>query len=315
MGAGMSSHAAGTLTAGPARVRPWLELLRVPNLATVPGDPLVGAVLASAVSGQPVPFRAAAGTAGAALCLYMAGLVLNDLHDLPDDRLRRPERPLPRGVISTRAAWRGFVVLAAAGLAAAGWVSGGTLIAGLGLLALICLYDLRAKSSPTWACLVMGLCRGANVLLGAAAMDRPGPALLPAAAWTLYIGAVTWLSRREDEVQRPGIPVLMPPLAMLAGGAAAWAPCWPLSIPVLAASAGCAILALWPATRLSLGLFRRDAPPALARAAVGRYIGILLPWQAALVVLGGTLPTAGAALALLVLWPASRRLARRFNAS
>lgn len=298
------------------RRQAWLQLLRLPNLATVPGDPLAGAVLAAAATGAPMPtLRQALAVAAAALCLYMAGLVLNDLHDLPDDRLRRPERPLPRGLISLSAAWCSFVLLALLGLGAAALAGSGALLAGLVLLALVCLYDLRAKASPRLACLVMGLCRGASVVLGAAALGRPDVAALPAAAWTLYIGTVTWLSRGEDEIQRPGLPILLLPVAMGVGWLSAWVLVWPCRGAGLVVSAGCAAVGLWTATRRSLALLRHDVPPATARAAVGGSIGLLLPWQAGLVVLGWTPAAALAAGALLLLWPVSRRLARRFSPS
>jgi 4-hydroxybenzoate polyprenyltransferase len=293
----------------------WLQLFRVPNLPTVPGDPLVGAVLAAVAAGREVSARQASGVALASLFLYMAGLALNDLHDLPADRLQRPERPLPRGVVSVRSAWLAFALLAALGVAAAASAGRAAALASLGLLALVCLYNLRAKAHAASACLVMGLCRGASLLLGAWALGRPQAALLPASALTLYIAAVTWLSRREDEAQRPGPFVLLPPLAVAGGCGAAWLT---LGMTVerlpLAALAG-AGLATWMALQISLELFRHTVGPGPARAAVGRFIRVLLPWQAALLFLGGTPTTSALAVALLLAWPGSRRLSRRVSAS
>jgi 4-hydroxybenzoate polyprenyltransferase len=287
----------------------------LPNLPTVPGDPLVGAVLAATAAGQDLPARPALGVALAALFLYMAGLVLNDLHDLPDDRLHRPERPLPRGLVSVRAAWLAFVLLATLGIAMAATAGRSAAAGGLVLLALICLYTLRAKARPASACLVMGLCRGASMMLGAVAVGHSAAVLLPATALTVYIGAVTWLSRREDETQRPGTPILLPQLAIFAGCAAAWASGRTIDRPFLAVSLAGAALAVGAAAAQSLRLFRHDTAAADARAAVGRFIGLLLPWQAALVVLGGTPVTTITALVLLAAWPLARQLARRFSAS
>jgi len=298
-------------------LRPWLELLRVPNLPTVPGDPLAGAMLAATATAATVSGRQAAGVAVAALCLYMAGLVLNDLHDLPDDRVRRPERPLARGAIALSRARLAFVVLAALGMAAGTWAGG--LLRGGGasavLLGLICLYDLAAKARPLSACLVMGLCRGASMVLGASVMGAPTAAALPVAALTTYIGAVTWLSRREDEVQRPGATMVLPPLAMAASCLAVGLsrpPVCPLGLTAFLASA---VLAVSAASRLSLGLLRRAVAPQQARAAVGQFIGLLLPWQAALLVSAGTPGATVAAMALLAAWPLSRGMARRVSAS
>ena len=293
----------------------WLQLLRLPNLPTVPGDPLAGALLAAAAAGQTVSARAAIGVALAALFLYMAGLALNGLHDLPDDRLHRPERPLPRGVVSVPSARLAFVLLAALGVGAAASVGRPAVLASLGLLALICLYNLRAKACPHSACLVMGLCRGASMMLGAVALGQAGAALLPAVALTLYIGAVTWLSRREDETQRPGAYVLLPPVAILGGCGAAWLTLGATVDLMSLAALACAGLAAGLAAQASLALFRRQVASAAARAAVGRFIRLLLPWQAALLLLGGTTAAGAIALALLAAWPLARVLSRRFSAS
>ena len=55
----------------------------------------------------------------AATCLYAGGMVLNDVFDLAIDRKERPERPLPSGRISPRAAALVGWILLIAGVAAA----------------------------------------------------------------------------------------------------------------------------------------------------------------------------------------------------
>lgn len=292
-------------------VRAWLELLRVPNLPTVPGDPLAGLLLAGAAGSAAPSARQAGGVMLASLLLYMAGLVLNDLHDLPEDRVRRPERPLPRGAIAKGVAGAAFVCFAAFGPAAA-FLGGGprTGAAAVILLGLICLYDLAAKRFPAAGCLVMGLCRGASLAMGACAGGRVGAAVWPACALACHIAAVTWLSRREDEVHRPGPLVLVPPLALGLGCAAAALICPPLRPVERLLFLACAGLAVTSAGRLSLGLFRRPVAPGQARSAVGRFIGLLLPWQGSLAAAAGGPAGAAAAVALLAAWPLSRRLLR-----
>jgi 4-hydroxybenzoate polyprenyltransferase len=297
-------------------LRPWLELLRLPNLPTVPGDPLVGAVLAGAAGGIAVSAPLAAGVALASLSLYMAGLILNDLHDLPDDRLHRPERPLVQGAIRPRTAGMAFGLASTAGLLAAAWAGGlSTATCAAALLGLVCVYDLWAKARPASACLVMGLCRGFSMMLGACAMGRPEAVALPALALTAYIAGVTWLSRSEDETQRPGPAVLLPPLAMLGGCLAVGLQQPPGGWLGSLAFLGSAALAVAGASRLSLGLFRQAVAPGVARAAVGQFIGLLLPWQAAAVVCGGTPGATATTMVLLAAWPLSRLLARRVSPS
>ena len=81
---------------------PWLRLFRVPILLTVPGDALVGAAFVMPVGGAMLPqaFAACVGV----LFLYMYGLVDNDLANAASDAETAPDRPIPRGEITPRAA-------------------------------------------------------------------------------------------------------------------------------------------------------------------------------------------------------------------
>src|SRR5512143_1178807 len=78
-------------------LRGWLELVRPPNLFTVPGDVLAGAALAG------IAMRTMLTLASAvliSLLLYAAGLILNDYMDRRTDARERPERPIPSGRVS-----------------------------------------------------------------------------------------------------------------------------------------------------------------------------------------------------------------------
>lgn len=91
--------------------RAWAELLRLPALFTVPGDALSGAV---AAGGRPNPRTLLA--IGSSLCLYEAGMALNDWADRAEDAVERPHRPLPSGRIRPSSAFTAACVLTAAGL-------------------------------------------------------------------------------------------------------------------------------------------------------------------------------------------------------
>ncbi|MYW10080.1 prenyltransferase, partial [Streptomyces sp. SID2563] len=68
--------------------RAWAELLRISALFTVPGDALAGAAAATRR-----PDRSTALAMGASLCLYEAGMALNDWADRDEDAVDRPHRP------------------------------------------------------------------------------------------------------------------------------------------------------------------------------------------------------------------------------
>ncbi|WP_329306036.1 UbiA family prenyltransferase [Streptomyces sp. NBC_01260] len=193
-------------------VRAWAELLRVSALFTVPGDALAGA----AALGRR-PNRSTALAVGASLCLYEAGMALNDWADRDEDAVDRPHRPIPSGRITPRAALVAAGALTAAGLALAARAGRPALTVATGLAATVWAYDLRLKHTPAGPA-AMAAARGLDLLLGATATATAAhstratgpattasaraalPAALPAAALlTAHTYAVTAVSRHEAQ--------------------------------------------------------------------------------------------------------------------
>jgi 4-hydroxybenzoate polyprenyltransferase len=174
-----------------ARVAGWFRLLRPANLVTSGADVLTGFLLVDAPRGHLLwPLLASVG-------LYAGGVVLNDYFDRTLDATERPERPIPSGLISSRsAAVVGFSLLAAA-VAVAFLASPLTGVIAIAIVLGVLAYDAGMKHHALGP-LVMGSCRGLNLLLGLAA----APALLPH-LWFLpllplaYISGITLLSRGE----------------------------------------------------------------------------------------------------------------------
>ncbi|WP_326769071.1 UbiA family prenyltransferase [Streptomyces sp. NBC_01591] len=162
-------------------VRAWAELLRVSALFTVPGDALAGA----AASGRR-PDRGSVLAVGASLCLYEAGMALNDWADREEDAIDRPHRPIPSGRIAPGAALAAAGALTAAGLGLAARAGRPALAVATGLAATVWAYDLRLKHTPAGPA-AMAAARGLDLLLGATATGAtkrtgPGPGRGPGAA-------------------------------------------------------------------------------------------------------------------------------------
>ncbi|MBO8194581.1 UbiA family prenyltransferase [Streptomyces oryzae] len=157
------------MTGGPLTA--WAQLLRVSALSTVPGDALVGA----AATGR-APGRGTALAAGASLCLYEAGMALNDWADREEDARERPERPLPSGRISPAAALAAAAGLTAAGLVCAARAGRLPLAVATALAGTVWAYDLRLKHTPAGPA-AMAAARSLDVLLGAAATTASGAPL------------------------------------------------------------------------------------------------------------------------------------------
>ena len=175
------------------RPRPYLSLLRPPNVVTALADVLAG----YAAAGVPVPVTVH-WLLGATACLYAGGVVLNDYFDRDLDRVERPERPIPSGQIPAgRAAALGGALLAA-GVALAAAVNAASLAVAAGIAALVLLYDTWGKHHLVIAPVNMGLCRALNLLLGVSAAPAALAASLPLACIPLaYIAGVTAVSRGE----------------------------------------------------------------------------------------------------------------------
>jgi 4-hydroxybenzoate polyprenyltransferase len=228
-------------------MKTWLQLFRAPNLFTVPGDPLAGFLLASGVV---VRFRPELlCVIIASMALYGFGLLLNDLMDFAVDRRERPSRPLPSGRASRGAVWVVAVLLAGLGLGMCALAGAMTLYFGAALLVTIVAYNCGLKKISGVGAVVMGICRGLNLMLGATLVAPFSVfALAAALVITSYITAVTSLARVETS--NPAIPPLIGKLiraliliqavfcAISRTGVAGW-----ICACVLA-------LALWPLSRI-----------------------------------------------------------------
>ena len=305
----------------PRARRAWLELFRAPNLLTVPGDALAGFALAGGVLGQ---WRALAAAGMAGLALYAAGLAFNDYSDRADDARERPMRPIPSGRL------RSLTVLVA-GLLALGLGLGTASLAGsraLAVAALMCLaivaYDAGLKRVRGAGALTMGLCRGLNLLLGAAVANPDNfhgalrtAVLIAALAETLVVASVTVIAARETETRRLGgwrwAPGVLLGMALVTVAACtSWPP--DRAGRMLAALVSGVLAAGW---FLAVGHALRGAPsPAVVGRGIGAWIRGLLLLQAAFCALAVQAPWGlAAACLLLLLLPAAERLGRSFAGS
>ena len=328
-------------------MKAWLQLFRLPNLFTVPGDPLAGFLIAT---GGRLDTRAVCAVL-ASLAFYAAGLAMNDLADFAEDTRDRPKRPLPSGAIPRSSAWFATVNLTLFGLALCYLAGPQTLLMGIGTVMGVVLYNFLTKKIPVIGALNMGVCRGLSLLLGAAAGLGPDPQYLEAAAkldvflpalsavlvalapssgqrffvfaigaaliLAIYIAAVTNLARHETKRDYPRLPRVLPLGALLIGF-------------VILKMATESLLrdqspALWFVAIILCAMNTSELmrePPAPLPPRIGAFIRILPVMQAALCVLP-SVPTVLhktpasllTALALLACVPVHAWLGKKFYAS
>jgi len=267
---------------------PWSQLVRLPNLFTVPGDILGGAVLAAVITGARINGWSLLGMSISSLLLYSFGTIMNDICDFPEDSRLRPERPLPSRQITTTHATLGALVCLALALLLAGLNGQRPFLVAVLLAVLISAYNLRLKKYLFSGATAMGLCRGLNFLLGASVVAVPFGIFPPVLALSTHIFMVTWLADGENRTQIPKDNVFIPAIAFLAG--------WLVTLPFIpfavlrrtgSVSLGFLLLAVAVNLYAAIAVFNHTTPPAKMRALIGRLIRSLIFWQAAWIALAG----------------------------
>ena len=184
----------------------FLRLMRPANIVTAISDILAGIIIAGypAYAGSPgyslLPvFLLVLSTIG----LYGGGVVFNDVFDAEIDKIERPERPIPSGLISKKSATVLALLLLLIAIVAASFIHKEGLYSLPGLFAVIIaiaavVYDKWGKHHAFLGPVNMGLCRGFNLLLGMSIV----PAAVMQYWWlgffpVIYIAAITMISRDE----------------------------------------------------------------------------------------------------------------------
>ncbi len=173
----------------------YLQLLRLPTVFTAMADIMLGFLLTHTSLSPRHEFGFL--LLGSS-CLYLAGMVFNDVFDRRVDAELRPGRPLPSGRVPTLSAIRLGVLLVVAGIGSAQLVGTPSLMVALLLTACVFAYNGLLKQTPLGP-LAMGACRFLNVMLGASAGEHLWslPQLPIAVGLGIYITGVTWFARTE----------------------------------------------------------------------------------------------------------------------
>ncbi|SED44523.1 4-hydroxybenzoate polyprenyltransferase [Streptomyces sp. PAN_FS17] len=210
-------------------------LVRAPAALSVPGDVIAGAVAA----GRPLGARTF-GVIGSSVCLYWAGMALNDYADAAVDGVERPDRPVPSGRVPRRAALAVAGGLTAAGLGLAA-VAGGrrSVCAALPLAGLVWAYDLKLKSTAAGGFAMAGA-RVLDVLAGAvlpgSGAQPAGVALRRAAVPAALVGAHTGTLMALSRHEIGGAPVRVPAATLAVSALTALA----AAVPVARSDSGSA---------------------------------------------------------------------------
>ncbi len=104
---------------------------------------------------------------------------INDYFDVATDSINRPERPIPRGDLTTKQAWVVWAITSAAGLVCS-WLTGPYPF-GIALVAvaLLYLYSHSLKAKPLAGNLLVAFMTGLAFIFGAVAVGLPEAGVMP----------------------------------------------------------------------------------------------------------------------------------------
>ncbi|WP_257669709.1 UbiA-like protein EboC [Parapedobacter tibetensis] len=179
----------------------YLQLMRPANVVTAVSDVLAGAAISTIYlegEGLDLSVFSLAILSVSTIGLYGGGVVFNDVFDAKLDAKERPERPIPSGKVPLKHAMVFGSLLFAVGVLAAGFLTAISCAIAISITLMCLLYDKWAKHHFVAGPIVMGLCRGLNLMLGMSIFVAALPQV-----WMLsfipiiYIAAITTISRGE----------------------------------------------------------------------------------------------------------------------
>ncbi|MCK0156925.1 UbiA-like protein EboC [Cellulophaga sp. F20128] len=185
-----------------AVLKGYLSLMRPANLPTAAADIFAGMAIAGVFADfsssnfgflftqDPLMLIVSS------VMLYAGGVVLNDVFDFELDKIERPERAIPSGLIPLKSAAIFGSILLLTGIVSAYTVSNLSGSIAVILTIFILSYDYYAKHKLVLGPINMGICRGLNLLLGISILGTVHSlefTIIP----VIYIAAITLISKGE----------------------------------------------------------------------------------------------------------------------
>jgi 4-hydroxybenzoate polyprenyltransferase len=189
----------------------WWQLMRVANVFTAISNVIAGYLLTQPTEIALLPLLL---VVMASACLYIAGMVLNDVCDAKIDARERPTRPIPSGRVRNAAAqtllafliWGGICSALVASVMASKPQCAKLVFL---LAGAVISYNLGPKNI-VYRAICMGLCRTLNVLLGASLAASLLIRSQTFAPWQyafgigLYTAGISVIANREAGIAKRG---------------------------------------------------------------------------------------------------------------
>ena len=189
-----------------SKIFPYLQLTRPANVITAIADIWAGFAIAGAwdymatnwIYGDQQFWWNLLWLSLSTIGLYAGGVAFNDVADAELDAIERPERPIPSGRASKKAAFWMSSLLLVFGIVCAFQVNQVAGILAIAVAACAVLYDYWGKHQRIFGPINMGLCRSGNLLLGVSVAPEVLEMIWPIGILPLiYVAAITMISRGE----------------------------------------------------------------------------------------------------------------------
>ena len=274
-----------------------LQLIRAPAGLTAVSNVLAAAIIASQAT---IDFSLL-WLVAASCCFYYGGMVLNDCFDYREDRVERPERPLPRGELSLTLAWGMGFGLLALGLILAWCFSATSALIAVALTAAIVLYNGFIKQGIAGSICMAG-CRYLNWLLGASFIAISRESYVIALPILFYIAGLTFLSKQETHARDKSAVFVTAALLLATAVTMGYLIERVWQLATVESMVAYALLALWALAMLhQLRRVFNEFTPATIQRLIGFMVIGVIPLDALLIALSGHYLWAIAVLALLPL--------------
>lgn len=129
-----------------------------------------------------------------------AGNIINDIYDKEADKINHPNRPLAKGIISTKNAWIEYFFLTLLAVTASSFINQTALVIVILSSVLLYLYSARLKKIPLLGNITVAYLTGLAFIYGGLSVNNVRGALIPA-IFAFLINFIRELIKDMDDIE------------------------------------------------------------------------------------------------------------------
>ena len=129
-----------------------------------------------------------------------AGNIINDIFDIEADKINHPERPLAKGIISTKSAWIEYFLLTLLAVAASSFINRTALTIVILTSVLLYLYSARLKKIPLLGNITVAYLTGLAFIFGGVSVYNIRGAFIPA-IFAFFINFIREIIKDMNDIE------------------------------------------------------------------------------------------------------------------